>query len=494
MILGDTTACVSAADSFATSLLPALSPPAVFNTWQVTGVGISINASNQNRFHYIHGNGPVETVVLTTSDHGCVGHDTMQVVIYPRPVPPIPLQPAICTGDSVLLDAGPGFATYAWSTGSSLSSIFANNSSPYTISVTDALHNCLGTATSFPIVVTDCVWPGDANHDYIVDLNDFLAIGVAFGDTGSARQNAVNTWLGQPATDWSSWFLSGENFKHADSDGNGLVDFPDTVCVSLHQGFTHVRTGTIAGGVPLLISPRITPFAGQDSVELIVTLGDSMFQTDSAYGLTFHLNYAGGDVYAGVGGRVSNSFLGASNQRLMHLSDEDANGGRFGWAMVRTDHQPKSGFGEVCRIRLKVRPSVWAGQVMVAFPMSVSHCRLIDKNGVDIPLTVHLDTLWLYDLGYVSNAAQTNVPTFHVSPNPTGDFLHLRIENQMIGRLTVSMIDANGVEVLREMYSSFSDPTLKDIDINVQHLPVGMYAFRVTSARNTTVARIAVVR
>lgn len=58
-------------------------------------------------------------------------------------------------------------------------------------------------------------------------------------------------------------------------------------------------------------------------------------------------------------------------------------------------------------------------------------------------LTANMDTLRRYNLGFVSNALQTDVPTFHVSPNPMGAFLHLRTENQMIGRLTVSMIDAN---------------------------------------------------
>ncbi|MFN8393515.1 MAG: T9SS type A sorting domain-containing protein [Bacteroidia bacterium] len=492
-ILSDTSGCELTLDTLATSPLPALSPPNVTNSWRVTGGGLNLTASNQNPYQYVHGSGPVETVILTTNDHGCISHDTIQLTIHPLPAPPIPQQPIICTGDSVLLDAGPGYATYAWSTGSSLSSIFASTASPYTVSVTDPVHHCLGTATATPIIDPDCVWPGDANHDYVADLNDFLAIGVAFGDTGSARPNAVSTWMGQPAQDWLNWFPNGTNYKHADSDGNGLVDFPDTVSVSLHQGLTHLKTGTVTGGVPLLIRPRMVPFAGQDSVELIVTLGDGLFPADSVYGLSFQMHYDPSDVFAGVSGRASNSYLGNPNNQLMQMQDEDANAGRFAWAMVRNDHQPASGYGEVCRLKLQARPALWSGQGMTMLPLSISDCRLIGPTGVDIPVTAVMDTVWLYDLMHVGEAEATTAEGLEVSPNPAHGFVQLRIPSRLVGTCDISLKDLSGKTVLQETHRVLPFGRSTEVAIHVEHLASGIYALHLETSKETLIVKVTVV-
>ncbi|HEX2899843.1 MAG TPA: hypothetical protein VHS96_09005, partial [Bacteroidia bacterium] len=302
---GVTAACENTIDTFGTNILPIMSPPAVTKIWQITGGGLNMNSSPHDTFHYMHGPGPVETIILTTIDHGCVSHDTLSVLIHPAPAINLGPDPVICTGDSVLLNAGPGYNSYAWSTGATNSAIFASAPIPYVISVTGTAFNCPATDTVTPTIDPDCVWPGDANHDYTVDANDFLDIGVAFGDTGPVRPNGFINWNGQPAPDWSNNFLSGQNHKHADCDGNGMVDFPDTIAVSLYQGFTHLRIGQVEGGIPLRIRPRIPFFAGQDTVELIVTLGNPGFPADTGYGLAFQLDFAPSEVYHGAFAKVS---------------------------------------------------------------------------------------------------------------------------------------------------------------------------------------------
>jgi hypothetical protein len=73
------------------------------------------------------------------------------------------------------------------------------------------------------------VYPGDCNKDNLVNHLDLFPIGLAFGQSGSPRNLAdTNISFGVPKK-VSNWFFEqrGVNAKHADVDGNGLIDEND---------------------------------------------------------------------------------------------------------------------------------------------------------------------------------------------------------------------------------------------------------------------------
>lgn len=72
----------------------------------------------------------------------------------------------------------------------------------------------------------DCVWPGDANRDGIVNHCDILPIGVALGKTGLPRPS-FTTWEGKTAPDWGQLFNQTYDLKHTDANGDGSVGLPD---------------------------------------------------------------------------------------------------------------------------------------------------------------------------------------------------------------------------------------------------------------------------
>ena len=75
------------------------------------------------------------------------------------------------------------------------------------------------------------VYPGDCNKDNLVNHMDLFPIGLAFGQSGSPRNIAdTNISFGVPKK-VNNWFfeLRGINAKHADVDGNGLVDVNDII-------------------------------------------------------------------------------------------------------------------------------------------------------------------------------------------------------------------------------------------------------------------------
>ncbi len=87
---------------------------------------------------------------------GCDATSTdTKVVVNPNPTPTIATTPdktSFCEGDSVTLDAGPGYKTYSWSSGEKTQSIVVKTSGTFTVSVTDT-NDCAGQSAAKKITV-----------------------------------------------------------------------------------------------------------------------------------------------------------------------------------------------------------------------------------------------------------------------------------------------------------------------------------------------------
>ncbi len=85
---------------------------------------------------------------------GCRGTSAaVAVTVFPAPRPTITAggPTSFCAGDSVILDAGEGYASYAWSTGAGSRRITVKTSGSYTVTVTNAA-GCVGTSTPVAVV------------------------------------------------------------------------------------------------------------------------------------------------------------------------------------------------------------------------------------------------------------------------------------------------------------------------------------------------------
>jgi hypothetical protein len=93
------------------------------------------------------------TYTLTVQDDGCVGRDTVEVTLNAIPAPniiPVGAQ-SICSNESITLNAGAGFDSYAWSNGGNTQQITVNTAGTFTVTVTD--NGCSGVANN-PVVLT----------------------------------------------------------------------------------------------------------------------------------------------------------------------------------------------------------------------------------------------------------------------------------------------------------------------------------------------------
>ncbi|MBL7923387.1 MAG: choice-of-anchor L domain-containing protein [Bacteroidia bacterium] len=193
----------------ASQLIVVFNPPLPFISG-VTAICQGANANliaNPSGMTYLWSNGAVSSsiqpsvsgsyTVTVTDGNGCTGTVTQAVNVNSNPLPVISGNLSACQGSSSILSAGSGFSSYAWSDGSSGSSITVNSSGTYAVTVTDA-NGCSGTTsvnfTALPF--TPAVVSGPAGFctgsNAIIDAGSGYA-SYQWSTGGSGRQIQVST-------------------------------------------------------------------------------------------------------------------------------------------------------------------------------------------------------------------------------------------------------------------------------------------------------------
>lgn len=97
--------------------------------------------------------------VEVTNANGCVGRDSIEIIVYSNPDPTIIATGRIdlCPGSTVQLSADKAYSSTVWSTGATGQSIFVNSAQLITLTVTDG-NGCMG-ADSVNITVSNILAP-----------------------------------------------------------------------------------------------------------------------------------------------------------------------------------------------------------------------------------------------------------------------------------------------------------------------------------------------
>ena len=113
------------------------------NTISLGPASIKVFPNSSTRYH-----------VSAIKHNGCIITDSIMVDVHIPP--PINLGPDrnICAGDTIQLNAGPGFNNYNWSTGEHTASIRVNQAGQYYVSASDN-NNCIS-RDSFTLTKKDC--------------------------------------------------------------------------------------------------------------------------------------------------------------------------------------------------------------------------------------------------------------------------------------------------------------------------------------------------
>lgn len=370
--------------------------------------------------------------------------------------------------------------------------MIAPDSGAYTLRITD-VHGCsyISSATivtNVPSTCYLCVWPGDANEDGVVDNNDLLPIGIAYGSTGPIRPNATLNWVGQPAPYWSDSLADSTNYRYIDCNGDGTIDYNDTGAIALNYSLSHPRSG--GGQAYRSTDPTLTVTLSYDTlvdgqiVLATLSLGDSAHIVSNAYGLAFTFNYDHVAVdSSSVDMLFDNSWLCSPGDH-MNFAKTITHTGMVESAITRIDHQTRTGYGLLAQVSMKITTGNINGKTAsyYNFICYISGLTVIDNYGNIIPVNAgNTNAQILY---YPTGIIQPGQPDadVHIFPNPAFDQLHIESNNMAISQWQI-------VDVLGNIVAQQQSLNSKLETIDISGLSQGTYIINISTGDNEVHSR-----
>lgn len=426
---------------------------------------------------------------LTDTQQGCIAVDSL--FVYANA--PINDSLQLCT-DSVLLVVDPGSEIYQWT----FTDVSGNNSQiqdfDHEVYASEPGHyicftyyqGCNGVTHSFVVEecaqVGDDVWPGDANSDNIVTNSDALYLGLAFNQTGPVRPAATLNWIGQPCPDWVFNFAqNNENLKHADCDGNGIVNFDDTLAIDFNYLNTHNKfEGLSAGGNPPIWVEATPDTVGlEHAIDIVIHLGTADMPIDSLHGVAFSLTFNETLVTEnGFAIDFGNNVLGTAGSDVLTFQKNFFNDGALDLAITRTTLENFEGYGPLVHGRIVTTDNLSGVHDL---EIGVSNAFAITASEIEVALTAIPDTVTI-DPNKVGIVAPVELDVT-IYPNPTNGLI--RIVGVNTGDITV--LNSLGQTVHTDVLQS----TNQTIDLS--RLPGGVYVLHLRTDKATATRRIRVI-
>ncbi|MEM9820350.1 MAG: T9SS type A sorting domain-containing protein [Bacteroidota bacterium] len=342
-------------------------------------------------------------------------------------------------------------------------------------------------------ILTDCVFPGDANSDGFADLEDLLHIGMGHGAVGPSRPNPSVEWFGQPAPDWDQETNDGINYKHLDCDGNGIVSNEDINFVINNYSPMNLEANFLAEGpTARLLFAQDTVHIDEDSPETIslhavLMLGDSESPVEDIYGLAVSLDYDS-TVVTNQGVNVDyydNSFLGGTGAVLPYAKNLRSIG-QVDLAFSRLDGQNTSGYGRIALIEFVIIVDIIGGRhdSESIFEVPVGGIVAVGNDGHPISFAVESEAskvVFLSDkvTSLIDADKEQQVKVF---PNPATTELNIDLGTSE--GLRLDLYDALGRRVISEAMSGHQH------QLSTGELTKGLYLLNIETNNGQTTRKV----
>ncbi len=411
--------------------------------------------------------GSSNVILAATNTFGCTASDTVQVTILPTIPSSLGGDTVLCADTTITLDAGPGFSSYAWSTGATSQTIVAPTGGVYRVTAT-APNGCVRLDTVMISGLIDCVFPGDVNYDGVADLMDVLALGTAMGVSGSTRANASTQWFGQRASNWLGSLGTGSNYKQGDTDGDGDILQDDTLAIQLNFGSTHTKTGTISGGNERLrITPLNSPVPAGDIARFGVYYeGLSGGAVDSVHGLAMKISWNSTGITGLKYVDYSNAWFAPGNNK-MTFGKFSSNSADI--AISRTSPADTIGDGLVMVLGFVTDSNLTGSNV--TFSPTVNMAQAVGMSLLPHPAQPLVNATTV--LGTVSIGPQV-LAHVRIWPIPADQVINVTVEGQMPRNVRL-------VNMLGQVVIDIPAAGNREFVLNTSNLPAGGYSLQVTT-------------
>jgi hypothetical protein len=317
------------------------------------------------------------------------------------------------------------------------------------------------------------VWPGDANVNNQADHYDLLNIGLAFGEEGPPRNETNVQWTGIPAADWNLLFADGTNFKHADCNGDGVVDLADRAAIEQNYGLTHgtvIPVPTLPGTVldpPIFLDfPDPNETSAGAPFEVPIILGTQDNPMHDVYGVAFTvvLNPEVFDLNS-LTLSYPASWFGSPNLDVITIDRFFPDEGRIEIAITRIDQTNTSGYGPIAYLRGIIDDIAGIRETL----LRIEGVRAISNDENLLPVFAPVQKLQIVPgkqtIGKID--LQRNLRVF---PNPTTGWVTIR-NKYSLPIDEVEILDGKGQRTM---------PALQfQNQVSMHDLPAGIYMFRI---------------
>jgi hypothetical protein len=273
------------------------------------------------------------------------------------------------------------------------------------------------------------VWPGDSNRDNVCDHFDLLNLGLAFGAEGPHRPSQGIEWTGLQAPNWTQVFGNDVNLKNGDCNGDGKINLLDKAAIAANFGEQHGEPQPSAFAEGNESSPPLyvdLPGGGDLQPGMNFTapimLGTADQPLDNVYGIAFTLKFDPEIIKPSSVDLVYDpSWLGVQEVNLVTFDRKLADAGEVKVALVRTDQNNVSGYGQIAGI-IGVIDNI-AGKESVA--IEIKDVKAIRENEELISLRKPVESV---DLTVEASHEQAQ-PGLAVYPNPANDLVYFTLPN-----------------------------------------------------------------
>lgn len=327
------------------------------------------------------------------------------------------------------------------------------------------------------------VWPGDANADNIAHHIDLLNIGLAYGYQGQPRFEDGADWLAVSAGNWPQAFADGTNYKHADCNGDGVVDDNDRQVLVQNYGLTHgpvsappALPGTDLDPPAYIDFPAQMPVGASFNIPIVV--GTSRLPMQDVYGLAFTVTYDP-EVFDSDALDIAYpvSWFGEPGVNTITIDRTYAEEGRIEMAISRTDQNNVSGHGPAAYL-IGIIDDI-AG-LKPETEVTIENIVAIRLDEVRIPVQGRATTVELQRKEEEPPADAKGV--FSVFPNPATDWVTVTSKyGYQPEQLTLITLDGKEVKAPQE----------ENRRISLEGLPAGTYILSIRTG-DTRVHRLVV--
>ena len=330
---------------------------------------------------------------------------------------------------------------------------------------------------ALPQCIINCVWPGDANNDGVANTDDILAIGVASGLSGPARDDTSIDWYAHAAETWVAPATGTDENKYADCNGDGTINDDDTTAVSVNYSLEHpvYVLKTAAGEIPLFIdAPETELPIGPNSLPIV--LGDEFNYPDAIYGIRFTINYESESIEAeSVSFGYMDSWFG-NDAELIRFRKNNTDAHKLDVAIVRNDQFNTTGNGTIGTLNFVVIDNIAGLTESGSATFTISDVRAIDLDWNEIAVEGSGVVVETEETTGIENQEDNGIGVY---PNPAAGNT-LQLQGDLSNFESVAIKDITGRIVIE-----YNADQIVNGNLSITSLPAGTYILELLNNEKT---------